>query len=96
MAQNSDSATASTADTNLLALQRGGGVLAHEQLDPQFGRRYLDVELACAATTKTQNRFKCTQRLRKRNKKSNRDTFEKFTETPNQQRVHQERTNLLN
>ena len=51
MAQNSDSATASTADTNLLALQRGGGVLAHEQLDPQFGRRYLDVELACAATT---------------------------------------------
>ena len=87
MKQNSDSATESTADTNLLALQRGGGVLAHEQLDPQFGRRYLDVELACAATTKTQNRLKCTQRYRKRTKKSNRDTFEKVSKTPNQQRV---------
>ena len=47
---HSDSAAASTAGTNLLALQRGGGVLTHKQLDPQVGRRYLDVELACAAT----------------------------------------------
>ena len=92
---HSDSAAASTADTNLLALQRGGGVLAHEQLDPQAGRRYLDVELACAATTKTHSRLKCTQGLRKRNKKVQRDAVTKVNTISNQQRVQNSQSNLL-
>ena len=39
----------------LLALQCGGGVLAHKQLDPQFRRRYLDVELPYATHANKQN-----------------------------------------